>query len=346
MTTRAMQPSTNWRETIADDEDARFLRHAETLRRLQREAARGGPPARALHAKPNAGLEAELEVLAGLPAHAAAGLFAKPGKYRAFVRFSNGSGKSQSDRRGDVRGLAVKVVGVEGTKIIPGMESAATQDFLAIRSAATPFATVDEFIALVVAAQSPLLLLPRLGNAIGWGRAFGLLPKIARALAEPTSSLASTRYFSALPIRCGDFAVHFAFVPRDAKAPGKTGSRDGLGVQLADRLRQGAVVYDLALQFFVDAARTPIEDASIEWRESDAPFVNVARLTIAQQDVDSARGRRVAAFVESLSFDPWHALVAHRPLGNLMRARNPAYRLATIERSAAKEPTGAERFDD
>lgn len=341
-----MQPSTDWKETIAADEDARFLRHAESLRDLQRTLARGGPPSRALHAKPNAGLEAELEVLADLPAPASAGIFAKAAKYKAFVRFSNGSNKRQSDGRGDVRGMAVKVVGVAGRKLIPGMESAQTQDFLAIRSAATPFATVDDFIALVLAARNPLLLLPRLGAAIGWGRALSLLPKIGKALAEPMSSLASTRYFSALPIRCGDYAAHFAFTPRDAKEPGKTGERDGLGAQLADRLRKGPVVYDLALQFFVDATRTPIEDASVEWREADAPFVDVARLTLPQQDVDSARGRRIASFVESLSFDPWHALVEHRPLGNLMRARNPAYRLSTQERSAAKEPTGDERFDD
>ena len=41
-----------------------------------------------------------------------AGLFAKPATYRAYVRYSNGDGQRQSDAKGDVRGLAVKVVGV------------------------------------------------------------------------------------------------------------------------------------------------------------------------------------------------------------------------------------------
>ncbi|MFI5300753.1 MAG: catalase, partial [Polyangiales bacterium] len=210
-----MQPSTDWKETIAADEDTRFARHAEALRDIQRKVAHGGPPSRALHAKANAGLEAELEVLADLPDHAKAGLFANPAKYQAFVRFSNGAAKRQGDKRGDVRGIAVKVVGVDGKKLIPGMESERTQDFLAIRSPATPFSTVDDFIALVVAAQNPLLLLPRLGSAIGWGRALSLLPKMARALSQPMTTLASTRYFSALPIRCGAYAVHYAFTPRD-----------------------------------------------------------------------------------------------------------------------------------
>jgi hypothetical protein len=50
----------------------------------------------------------------------------------------------------------------------------------------------------------------------------------------------------------------------------------------------------------------------------------------------------VAQLIESFSFDPWHALEEFRPLGNMMRARNAAYRLSTIERKAAPEPDGSE----
>jgi hypothetical protein len=65
---------------------------------------------------------------------------------------------------------------------------------------------------------------------------------------------------------------------------------------------------------------------------------------IERQDVASERGRSIASFVEKLSFDPWHALVEHRPLGAMMRARNHAYRLSTAERGAAPEPDGSETF--
>jgi len=37
-----------------------------------------------------------------------------------------------------VRGLAVKVLGVPGKKLIPGLEAAPTQDFLAIHSIGIP----------------------------------------------------------------------------------------------------------------------------------------------------------------------------------------------------------------
>src|SRR5258708_1635702 len=84
---------------------------------------------------------------------------AAPATYGAYVRYSNGSGARQADTKGDVRGIAIKVVGVPGKKIIPGLEDAQTQDFLLIRTPATPFRNADEFIAVVTAAgQSQVLL--------------------------------------------------------------------------------------------------------------------------------------------------------------------------------------------
>jgi len=62
------------------------------------------------------------------------------------VCFSNGGPIRGSDRRPDVRGLAVKVLGVPGKKLIPGLEAAPTQDFLAIHSPVTPFRNADEFV--------------------------------------------------------------------------------------------------------------------------------------------------------------------------------------------------------
>jgi hypothetical protein len=93
-----------------------------------------------------------------------------------------------------------------------------------------------------------------------------------------------------------------------------------------------------AAQFFVDAAQTPIEDASIDWDEAVAPHLTLGALSIPQQQPSAA----LTAFIEGLSFDPWHAPVEFRPLGNVMRARNAAYRHSTQERGAAPEPTAAD----
>jgi hypothetical protein len=343
-----MPPSTDWKESIPADESERFERHAEELRDMQRRAAaQSGRTSRALHAKGNLGVLGEITVLPDLPEHARAGVLASPGTYRAYVRFSNGGGRHQADKKPDVRGVAVKVVGVPGKKIIPGLEDARTQDFLLIKTPATPFRDADEFVAVVRAADRPLPGLPRLFSEIGVGRSLKLLRKLAAGLGDPVTSLAATRYYSALPIQLGPYAVHYALFPHakadPAARPGA--SADYLGEELADRLRGGPVSYDLRVQFYVDAERTPIEDASVEWREEVSPFLTVARLTIPQQDASSPRGRRLSDFVERLSFDPWHATTDLRPLGNMMRARNHAYRLSTQERGAAGEPDGSESHD-
>lgn len=340
-------PSTTWKEQIADDEAQRFERHAQTLRELQKKHAGGGAASRALHAKGKCALEATFTVLPDLPSQARAGLFAQPGTYRAYVRYSNGAGKHQPDPTPDVRGIAIKLVGVPGKKLIPGMEDATTQDFLAIRSASTPFRNVDEFVGFVRAAASPALLIPRVISLLGFSRALRVLGQLAKGLKEPMVSVATTTYYSALPIACGDHAVRFRLRPcSEAAAGAQPGSDpDYLRAELASRVAKGPVEYDFALQFFVSEDKTPIEDASKDWSEADSPYVTVARLTLPQQDLASPRGQKLSAFIEKLSFDPWHALVAHRPLGNMMRARNFAYRVSTQERQAAKEPDGSERFD-
>lgn len=343
-----MEPRTDWQEAIAPDEAERFERLAERLRDLQRARGRKRPPVgRGLHTKANVGLEAEFRVLPDLPATVRAGVFARPAAYRAYVRFSNGMGVRQADARPDVRGVAVKVVGVGGRKLLPGLEDAKTQDFLLIRTPATPFRDAEEFLWFVFAARSPLTLPARAALRFGPLRTAAIVAAIARGLTRPLVPLAGARSFSAAAIRCGAYAARYQLVPREpaTRVPGGRRGGDFLRAELAERLAAGPVTYDFRLQLYADARRTPIEDASRAWSERDAPPIAVAELTLPRQELESPRGRAVEAFVERLSFDPWHATADLRPLGNLMRARRHAYRLSTLERGAAGEPDGGERFD-
>jgi len=341
-----LAPSTDWKEIVSPGEAERFERIAETMHGLQLKSAHGGRPARAAHAKGQLGVEAELEVLPDLPEAARVALFAQPGKYRAYVRYSNGATKRQSDRKPDVRGVAIKLVGVKGKKLIPGLEDAVTQDFLMIRSVVTGFHTADEFVAVVAGVASPPFGMFKAAATLGLGRLIEILKGTLKGFSVPMNSLATTRYFSAAPIRFGAYAVHYALKPTATDATGaKPGATDDyLASEMAGRLRAGPVTYDLQVQFFVDETRTPIEDGAVEWKESDAPFITIARLTLPQQDPTSERGRKLGETIEGLSFDPWHALEELRPLGNLMRARNPAYRVSTGERKAAREPDGSEQI--
>ncbi|MEL0027416.1 MAG: hypothetical protein VW625_01925, partial [Perlucidibaca sp.] len=231
--------------------------------------------------------------------------------------------------------------GVTGRKLIPGMEDALTQDFLMIRSPATPVRDADEFMALVRASTSPLTGLPRLLRQLGPLRLLNLLRRTVRTLA-PIDSLATTSFYSALPISFGDYAIHYALRPHTLRESGdcRGSGPDYLSQDLAQRLRSGPVSYDFQIQFYTDPDNTPIEDASVEWKEENSPFMTVGHLTLLQQDLNSPAAKQLSAFIETLSFDPWHALTMFRPLGNMMRARNVAYRVSTQARRAAPEPTG------
>jgi hypothetical protein len=336
-----MQPSTDWQEQIPPGEQAELERLAERLHELQKKNAHGKKASRALHAKAHAGVEAELTVLPDLPEHARIGLFKTPAAYKALVRSSNGVGVRQPDKKPDARGFAIKVLGVPGKKIIPGMEEAKTQDLLFILAPATPFRNAHEFVGFVTAAATPALLLPKAIAAFGIGRTFQILKKVVAGIGRPFHSVATATFYSALPIKFGPYAVKLTLRPAASDAPSSgAASPDAVGEELAARLLRGPVSYDLQVQFYVDPVKTPIEDPTVEWRVEDSPLVTVARLVIPTQDINSARGKKLAEWIETLSFDPWHALEEHRPLGHLMRARNVAYRVSTIERQAEAEPDG------
>ena len=335
-------PATDWKEVIEDGEATRFESYAAFLSKGQRAHASNGPVSRALHAKQNLGVEAELVIGDDVPADAKLAMFATPKRYRAVARFSNGAPAKQSDRAPDVRGLAVKVFGVDGPKVIPGLENETTQDFLAIRTSALPIRNAEEFMTLVRVARPQALLPLRLMAALGPRRAIQIIRAALTGLKAPQRPLAATSFYSALPIMLGPHAVQYAFTARDASAATKLTSANSLGEGLAAQLRKEPVTYDLQLRFYIDEKQTPIEDATTEW---SSPWFTVGQLILPVQDPDSPRGRRVQEFVEQLSFDPWHARADMRPLGNIMRARNVAYRSSTQARKAIAEPRELPTFE-
>src|ERR1700729_2429588 len=89
--------------------------------------ADGGHAIRSVHAKSHGLLQGYLEVDAGLPAELAQGLFAKPRRYPVVIRISTIPGDILDDSVSTPRGMAVKVIGVEGERL-EGSENDVTQD--------------------------------------------------------------------------------------------------------------------------------------------------------------------------------------------------------------------------
>jgi hypothetical protein len=345
-----MRPSTHWREVIADGEGALFDGYAREIRDIQRRIADGGLPRRALHAKTQTAAVAELRIREDIPSYARVGIFATPGTYRAYVRFSNGSNAPERDLRPDVRGFALKVCGVPGKKLLTEQPDATTQDFLMMGNPRTPFTTAVEFLAFLRAVSDPRDI-PRSVKDLGLLASAKMLARLAKDLTLPLPSLATAHYYSGAAVRWGDYAARYGLRPHTPPAPETPLSmivRDGnyLADDMARRLRTGSVSYDLRAQFFVNEGSTPIEDTSVAWSEDVSPFVPLATLVLATQDPLSSRGRRITRFIESLAFDVWHAPEEFRPIGATMRARHPVYRASRLERGAAGEPDGTESFED
>ncbi len=328
----AATPSTDWHERIDPAEAARHQAQAEGLTALQAaQSARHGP-GRALHRKGVLGLAATLEVADGLPAHARHGLFAAPGTYAAWVRLSNGGPKVQADRTPDVRGFAIRVNGVTGDAALGG--AASHQDLALINSSNFGFADSARFLGLVqAAARGPLAIVGWAYRSYGLRRMFRELKRLKASVERPFDGFAATTFHSAAPIACGPYAVKVRLTPAAPVSHADAGG--AYGDAMAKTVAADALRYRLALQFFVDEARTPIEDASVDWPADVAPFVDVATLTIARQDPASADGQALAARIERTVFDPWQALAAHRPLGEVMRARKVVY-LASQQARAAE----------
>src|ERR1041384_5137598 len=123
-------------EQVAPDEGEQFERFARELRELQEKRRSGPYTPRALHAKQHVGAVGHLAVPA-LPEKFRAAIFAQPRTWPLYARFSNGSGAPQHDGVPDIRGIALKLVGVPGKKLIPGLQDKKTQDFLFLQVPAT-----------------------------------------------------------------------------------------------------------------------------------------------------------------------------------------------------------------
>jgi hypothetical protein len=138
---------------------------------------------------------------------------------------------------------------------------------------------------------------------------------VGTVLLSRVRGMVTEQFSSTAPIKFGPYAVKFTVRPAAGNAP--TASRpltdNFLREELADRLRQGDVLLDFLVQFYVDDKRTPIEDTSIPWRPDDAPLVTVAQLRIPSCDLDDSRTRALSEALDQLSFSPWHATEDHRP---------------------------------
>lgn len=278
-----------------------------------RDAARTGPARRDAHTKAHGCVRAEFEVAPDLPPALAVGLFAKPRTFSAWIRFSNGAGAPQPDSVGDGRGMAVKVLGVEGSP-------STTQDFVMIDNPVFFVRNVRDYAELQATGNLPKFFFPSLNPFRFRLHEFFIAMGMSR---KTVSNPLNLRYWSMAPIRFGEAACKYSARPA-LTLSGFTDRRSGAFMRenMIQHLRINGMVFDFLVQVRARPEAMPIEDPTIEWKEADAPFVKVATIMIPAQDFANPERD---AFSENLSFTPWHCLDAHRPLGGMNRVRRAVY---------------------
>ena len=304
------------------------------------------PMRRDAHTKAHGCLKAEFTVASQVAERARLGLFKEPASRQAWIRFSNAFSSLESDGKLDVRGMAIKVMGVEGEKLLASEKLEKTQDFLLINTNVFFSPNTAEYVKFsreYVKNESTLgyVLWPS-----RWRQA-GILYRSARnAMTNPLTS----RFWSSVPYKLGAAAVKYSAKPcAGITASDKAGSSpDFLREAMAATLRNGDACFDFMVQFQTDAVKMPVEDPSVEWDEAVSPFVTVATLKIPKQVFDSAPQM---AYCEALSFTPWHSLPEHQPIGGVNRIRKVVYERASTLRHTAngaprREPNGFEDFKD
>ena len=299
--------------------------------------AHSGHATRSVHAKSHGVLCGEMTVLDRLPPELAQGLFAKPGRYAVAMRFSTLPGDILDDSVSTPRGLAVKVIGVEGARL-PGSEGDVTQDFVMVNGPAFSAPTAAKFLGnlkMLAATTDKAEGLKKAVSAVARGtesliEAFGgKSPTITTMGGQPETHILGETFYSQVPILYGDYIAKFSVAPIFdlsllTGAPIDANNRpNALRDAVSDHFTAKGGEWEFRIQLCTDLDTMPIEDASVVWPEDASPYIPVARLQVEPQP--SWDPTAVAAIDEGLAFSPWHGLAAHRPLGSVMRARNTTY---------------------
>jgi hypothetical protein len=296
------------------------------------------------HAKPHGCVRAVFEVPEA-QASLRYGVFAHPGSYQAWVRFSNGTVPSLADTEKDARGMAIKLMGVEGPQLLDPRLAGNTQDFVMINSPNFFVRRLDDYAELErqSAKNTPFRYFFGDGslNPFRWKLRELYLGLHTRKPA-PSSPL-SDQYYSMSAYRLGPQTVKFSARACENVPAGQV-DRSNPNF-LRDAMQQVLRYQDACFQFMVQVrdedARMPVEDATVRWSEKDSPFVPVARLYIPRQVFDTPGQNEMC---ENLSYNPWHGLTDHQPLGKINEMRRELYLATAAFRrarngAAQREPT-------
>jgi len=284
----------------------------------------------------------------GLPANLRYGIYAQPHTDRAWVRFS-GPGPYITPDIDDVgfMSISIKLMGVPGPKLMD--EEKFTLDMFGVSTPTfvTPDTKANAQLQIESVKNASIFYFLNLHRS-------HVLDFIMQSLWIKTqSSPFEAPYFSCVPYLLGEGqAMQYSVWPKTTKRtpiprlpfrPPDDYLRDAMVATLAEE----DVEFDIRLQLQTDSHLMPIENNAVLWPERLSPRISAATLRIPRQKFNSPAQME---FAKRLSYNPWHCIAEHRPLGNQSRARRRMYwELSKLRHTMNDvphyEPTGDEVFE-
>jgi hypothetical protein len=261
----------------------------------------------------------------------ARGIFATPGVYPATVRFANADPKVNSDFKPDVRSLSFSV-DLTGSGAAVAAANLSRQDFSLQNTRTLPINDAPGFLAIMklLTASNPVAGLWSLSlkDKLRVFRTLALVQVQTHQKLRPYQLL---HYGSNVPFRHGatDVVKHAAIpLPENAAHRLQRGNPRALQDELTRHLNEDSQMsaFDIALQL-LDPERMTYwgrhqdanfwtENASVEWKETEAPFHKVARLTLLPKSQFASDVADATYFDVTANTTPDSA-----PVGSINRAR-------------------------
>jgi catalase len=333
------------------DQDEMLNDLAERMKRMQLKAMtmaqKQNPSAtlkRGFHAK-GTGVRAKFQVKADIPKHLQIGLFQPNAQYNALVRFSNARGEVLGDLAKDQRGCAIRVKTIHGAALEPN-DYSDIQDFLMTNTPISFARNPVQFIEVgEILLDGIAKVIPSLIRKYGFTEARRILGVFLAPIVS-FKPLQMNQYWSRTSFKYGDTSMRFLIRPSEGSKT-LSSAQQLLGVlrsifqgvpqkdiymrgKLLEALKEDDLRFDFCIQLFTDEKKTPIENAYIEWKESDSPPIPLATLIIPQQGFDE----KLQEDMEHMAFNPWNTK-EHTPLGLINLARKKVYYASALHRGAS-----------
>ena len=326
-----------------------------------------GRAVRGAHAKTIGVVRAEVEILSHAPSPYAQGIYAKPGRHDALIRFSSASNHLGPDALlGPVLGFAIKIFDVDGIKLVEDEPDATTFDYV-LKNNPTFIANTAKHY----------LFIQEIGDHVGdylkrgrpgfhelltdfltgkgtleqedwaWDELFAF---VKTATQTPVRNPLLNAYWTMAAVRHGDYVAKVRVAAAEENAENAihhhldlSSGPDVFGPTLVDELQAHAFDFDLQVQLCTDLTAMPVNDSTVEWPEKLSPFVTVGRVHVPRQDISGPENLEKG---DALAFNQWRVTAEHRPLGEIMDVRRIYTASANVRRTLnhqpQREPTSAD----